>query len=538
MNYNVRYFLEQCLYAVFRSKTNFEYEVFVVDNDSTDDSILMLKNKFPQVILIANTENAGFSKANNQAMRLSNAEYILLLNPDTLIQETTLQQCIDKMDEDKNTGALGVKMVDGSGRFLPESKRGFPSPVAAFSKMSGLSKLFPASKLFGQYHLTYLDKNINHEVDVLSGAFMLLRRSVLDKIGLLDEDYFMYGEDIDLSYRIKQAGYKNIYFADTSIIHFKGESTKKGSLNYIRVFYQAMIIFSQKHVSGSKGKALTIFLQTAIYLRAFMAIIQTLFSGLFYPVVDAIMILGALLLSVRMFENIILSAKHVRYPASFYQINIPLYIGFWLLTLWFWGVYQKGNKWKHLLAGLLSGTVLISLVYSFFPLALRSSRGIILSSFLLNIVFLSSYRFLLTWINGKWSNYVKDEKRYIIIGEGKEAKAISGNLILYNKNRKYIGFVSLKNDREQTDYLGNMESLAEIIEVYSPDELLFSTDTVPMQTIVQAMSKIKGKLDYKLISKNTSIIGSSSKNEGGDVYTFDVDLQNGKSFLQRIRAWL
>lgn len=239
-----------------------------------------------------------------------------------------------------------------------------------------------------------------------------------------------------------------------------------------------------------------------------------------------------------MFENIILSAKHVRYPASFYQINIPLYIGFWLLTLWFWGVYQKGNKWKHLLAGLLSGTVLISLVYSFFPLALRSSRGIILSSFLLNIVFLSSYRFLLTWINGKWSNYVKDEKRYIIIGEGKEAKAISGNLILYNKNRKYIGFVSLKNDREQTDYLGNMESLAEIIEVYSPDELLFSTDTVPMQTIVQAMSKIKGKLDYKLISKNTSIIGSSSKNEGGDVYTFDVDLQNGRSFLQRIRAWL
>ncbi len=538
MNYNVRYFLEQCLYAVFRSKTNFEYEVFVVDNASTDDSILMLKNKFPQVILIANTENAGFSKANNQAVRLSNAEYILLLNPDTLIQETTLQQCIDKMDEDKNTGALGVKMVDGSGQFLPESKRGFPTPVAAFSKMSGLSKLFPTSKLFGQYHLTYLDKNVSHEIDVLSGAFMMLRKSVLDKVGLLDEDYFMYGEDIDLSYRIIQAGYKNIYFADTSIIHFKGESTKKGSLNYIRVFYQAMIIFSRKHVSGSKGKALTFFLQTAIYLRAFMAIIQTLFSGLFYPVVDAIMILGALLLSVRLFENIILSAKHVRYPASFYQINIPLYIGLWLLTLWFWGVYQKGNKWKHLLAGLLSGTVLISLVYSFFPLALRSSRGIILSSFLLNIVFLSSYRFLLIWINGKWSNYVKDEKRYIIIGEDKEAKAISGNLILYNKNRKYTGFVSLKNDSVQTGYLGNIESLAEIIDVYSPDELLFSTDTVPMQTIVQAMSKIKGKLDYKLISKNTAIIGSSSKNEGGDVYTFDVSINNGKSFLQRIRDWL
>ena len=244
VNYNVRYFLEQTILSVYKSSVNFDYEIFVVDNNSSDDSLRMLEQKFPEVKVIANNENAGFSKANNQAIKLAKGEFVLLLNPDTIIQEDTLQKCIDKMEADAGIGGLGVKMVDGAGNFLPESKRGFPSPMAAFAKMSGLSKIFPASRTFGQYHLSFLDKNKSHEIDVLSGAFMLLRKSVLDKVGLLDEDYFMYGEDIDLSYCIKKAGFKNYYFSDTSIIHFKGESTKKGSLNYIRVFYNAMIIFS------------------------------------------------------------------------------------------------------------------------------------------------------------------------------------------------------------------------------------------------------------------------------------------------------
>jgi len=274
VNYNVRYFLEQTISSVYKSIVNFDYEIIVVDNNSSDDSLSMLAQKFPDIKVIANIENAGFSKANNQAIKLSKAEFILLLNPDTIIQEDTLQKCIDKMEKDTAIGGLGVKMVDGAGNFLPESKRGFPSPMAAFAKMSGLSKLFPKSKTFGQYHLTYLDKNESHEIDVLSGAFMLLRKSVLDKVGLLDEDYFMYGEDIDLSYRIRKANFKNYYFADTSIIHFKGESTKKGSLNYIKVFYNAMIIFANKHVTGTRGKVLTFLLKIAIYLRAFLAILQ------------------------------------------------------------------------------------------------------------------------------------------------------------------------------------------------------------------------------------------------------------------------
>ena len=209
VNYNVAHFLEQALNSVFKALKNVDGEVFVVDNNSVDSSVAMVQAKFPQVHLIANKENVGFSKANNQAIRLSQGEYVLLLNPDTVVEEDTFEKCIRFMDETPDAGGLGVKMVNGKGEFLPESKRGIPLPSVAFYKLFGLSKLFPKSQRFGAYHLTYLDENEIHSVEVLAGAFMLLRKSVLDQIGLLDEDYFMYGEDIDLSYRILKGGYKN-----------------------------------------------------------------------------------------------------------------------------------------------------------------------------------------------------------------------------------------------------------------------------------------------------------------------------------------
>ena len=245
VNYNVKYFLEQCLDSVLKSIRLVDAEIFVVDNDSPDCSIEYLKPKFPQVIFIENKNNVGFSTANNQAIELAKGEYILLLNPDTVIGENTLVRVCEFMDEHPDAGGLGVKMIDGSGVFLPESKRGFPSPWNSFCKMSGLSTLFPFSKLFGQYHLRYLDENEVNEVDVLAGAFMLLRRKALDEVGLLDETFFMYGEDIDLSYRIRQGEYKNFYYPEP-IIHYKGESTKK-DFKYVRNFYNAMLIFYDKH---------------------------------------------------------------------------------------------------------------------------------------------------------------------------------------------------------------------------------------------------------------------------------------------------
>ncbi len=227
VNYNVQYFLENCLNSVVKAAKDVSCEVFVVDNNSVDGSVEMVREKFPEVKLIANQVNLGFSKANNQAIKQANGEYILLLNPDTVIEENTFKCCVDFFESNPKAGGLGVKMLDGKGKFLPESKRGLPTPVVAFYKIFGLAQLFPKSERFGQYHLGHLSKDKNHEIEILSGAFMMVRKSVLDQIGLLDENFFMYGEDIDLSYRITQAGYKNYYLADTSIIHYKGESTKK-----------------------------------------------------------------------------------------------------------------------------------------------------------------------------------------------------------------------------------------------------------------------------------------------------------------------
>ncbi|MDR0427699.1 MAG: glycosyltransferase family 2 protein [Dysgonamonadaceae bacterium] len=245
VNYNVKYFLEQCLHSVFKSIHDLEAEVIVIDNNSSDNSVEYLQSKFPEVHYITNKENVGFSKANNQGIEISEGEYVLILNPDTVIAEDTLVNVCRFMDTHPETGAVGVKMINGYGNFLPESKRGFPSPWNSFCKMSGLSKLFPRSSRFGQYHLRYLDENSIHQVDVLAGAFMLLRREALKKVGLLDETFFMYGEDIDLSYRIVQGGYKNYYLPER-IIHYKGESTRK-DFKYVKHFYQAMLIFHEKH---------------------------------------------------------------------------------------------------------------------------------------------------------------------------------------------------------------------------------------------------------------------------------------------------
>ena len=276
VNYNVEHFLEQCLLSVQKASKGIEVEVFVVDNNSIDGSINMIKEKFPEVIMIVNNENVGFSKANNQAIRLAKGELVLLLNPDTIVEEDTFKKCIQFMENNENAGGLGVKMIDGKGKFLPESKRGLPTPAVAFYKIFGLSALFPRSKKMGQYHLGYLSKDENHEIQILSGAFMLIKKKVLDKIGLLDENFFMYGEDIDLSYRSIQGGYKNYYLSETNIIHYKGESTKKGTLNYVKTFYEAMIIFTKKHFKGSKAGLFIMMLNIAIYFRAFLRILSNL----------------------------------------------------------------------------------------------------------------------------------------------------------------------------------------------------------------------------------------------------------------------
>lgn len=271
VNYNVKYFLEQCLYALRSAAAGLDAEIFVVDNASSDGSVEYLRPLFPEVNFIENKDNPGFAKANNQAIRLAKGEYVLLLNPDTVIGEENLRTLCFFLDEHPEAGGVGVKMIDGHGRFLPESKRAFPAPWVSFCKISGLSRLFPRSRRLARYSLPFLEEDKIHEVDVLAGAYMLLRREALDKVGLLDEAFFMYGEDIDLSYRIVLGGYKNYYLPER-ILHYKGESTKQGDMKYIRAFYGAMLIFYKKYYPRS-GWLLNGMIQTAVFLTAALSIV-------------------------------------------------------------------------------------------------------------------------------------------------------------------------------------------------------------------------------------------------------------------------
>ena len=277
VNYNVKYFLEHCLYSVQQAIKLLKAEIIVVDNASSDGSMEYLLDKFPSVNFIDNPKNLGFAKANNQALREAKGEYILFLNPDTIVSEDCMERCIQLLQSNPQLGACGVKMIDGSGRFLPESKRAFPSLQTSFYKLSGLTYLFPHSKRFARYHLGHLSEEKSNEIDVLSGAYFMSRKEILNKTGGFDERFFMYGEDIDLSFRIQQEGYKNFYVADTCIIHYKGESTKRGSLNYVKIFYRAMSLFVEKHYSGKSPGAFNFFIETSIWFRAGLSVTRNIF---------------------------------------------------------------------------------------------------------------------------------------------------------------------------------------------------------------------------------------------------------------------
>jgi len=264
VNYNVYYFLEQCLLSLFRATEGIETEVFVVDNHSQDDSVRNLHKRFARRIkLIESNHNLGFARANNIAIRQASGEYVLLLNPDTFVSETAIAQVLDFMDSHPNAGAAGVQMHNSDGTLARESRRGLPTPWVSLLKMCGFSN---------RYYMSHLSWDEPGRIEVMSGAFMMLRRTVIDKVGMLDEDFFMYGEDIDLSSRILKGGYEN-WYVPAKIVHYKGESTQKTSFRYVHVFYQAMLIFFRKHY-GHLSFLITMPIKTAIYGRALIALFQ------------------------------------------------------------------------------------------------------------------------------------------------------------------------------------------------------------------------------------------------------------------------
>lgn len=538
VNYNVKHFLEQCLHSVQKSGEGIEHEVFVVDNNSVDGSCHLVKEKFPSVKLIENKINVGYSAANNQAIKQSSGQYILLLNPDTVVEEDTFRKVIAFMDEHPDAGGLGVKMIDGKGRFLPESKRGLPTPWVAFYKVFGISSLFPNSRRFGRYHLSFLNKDETHVVEVLCGAFMLLRKETLDKTGLLDETFFMYGEDIDLSYRITKAGYRNYYFAGTTIIHYKGESTKKGSINYVKMFYQAMLIFSRKHFSSGNYRMYSFFIHLAIYFRAFIAIIQRLFRKVYLPFADFMIIYSGFLLIVPLWERIMFEPGH--YPPFFFKWIIPVYILIWIAGIQASGGYKKPVSLLKVNRGIIWGTIAILLAYSLIDEDYRFSRALILFGALWSFVSLPALRLVLSYLRiTGFELDIKKQKRVAIVGHNEEVARVKDLLHHTPVNPVIVGTISVTEGDEPDDFLGQVFQIRDIIEVNRIDEIIFCAESLSSGEIIRSMLDLSGTdVTYKIAPPESfSIIGSNSIHTAGDLYLVDVNAITKKTNLKKKRIF-
>ncbi len=518
VSYHVRYFLEKCLLSVVQAMHDIDGEIIVVDNASADGSAGMVRSRFPAVALICNTENLGFAKACNQGIASATGAYVLLLNPDTLVSEKTFAACIAFMEAHPEAGAAGVRMIDGSGQFLPESMRGLPAPFNAFCKMTGLNALFPRSRLFNGYYMGGLDPGAVHEVPVLTGAFLFTRAAVLRETGGLDERYFMYGEDIDLCYRILRAGYRNYYLPEPSIVHYKGESTHRGSMQYVRIFYRAMLIYVNTHYRGVRGAAFVAMIKLGVFVRGLLSGIGRIAGRALFPVLDAVFTAGAVIAAKELWARWYFGdAGH--FDTGFLLVNFPLYTGIWLLFLFLSGAHDRYRNTRRVTYGILTGTVAILVIYALLPVQYRSSRAVIFLSATLVLI--------LTWLSTAVISRFRQEKRRprraAIVGHPPEVQRIMELLNRTRPEMEIAGSIAIEEDQKGPDHLGPLDHLEVLVDTYAVGELIFSSTDVPFSAITGWMARIGPRVAYRIASSGSEqIVGSDSKFEQGVLYTPEV----------------
>lgn len=525
VNYNVKHFLEQCLISVYRGLTGIESEIIVVDNNSNDGSTAMINQKFPGVILIKNTSNRGFGAANNQGLKIAKGENILFLNPDTVVQETTISECLAFMDKHPEAGAAGVKMIDGRGRFLPESKRGLPTPLTSFYRISGLNRIFPRSEKINRYYMGQFPENDMQEIEVLTGAFFLTRRNVLQVTGYFDESFFMYGEDIDLSYRILKKGYKIYYLPGPSIIHYKGESTARGTLNYILHFYKAMIIFNSKHFAGKSIRLFSWMINMAIFLRATVSYLKSITKSLILPAVDFLVFYLSYIFVSGFWESYYFNGE-AQYPDILKKTILPFYVLVWVISIALFKGYKKPLHISKGIKGILAGTVFILVIYALLPLELRFSRALIILGLLMSLIDL-----LLIRLTGSLTGIIKirglgnTERKVVVVSSPAEYKKIRQLIDKAAVPYNLYGRVNPSGTESQHDSLGKLKDIREIIRINNIDEIIFSSSDLSAGEIIELMKILSGSSIIKKIARTDSdyLIGSNSKIMPGEINSIKME---------------
>lgn len=536
VNYNVKYFLEHCLYSVEKALGGMEAEVIVIDNNSTDGSLDFLQCRFQWVKFIAAGRNLGFARACNEGLRHSSGAYVLFLNPDTIVAEESFKKSIDFFEHNSDCGALGVRMIDGAGHFLKESKRAFPSPLTSFYKLIGLGRIFPRSRVFGRYHLGHLDAGAIHRVDVLAGAYLMVRRSVLDEVGSFDEKFFMYGEDVDLSYRIQQAGYGNYYFPGTTIIHFKGESTRRGSLNYVRMFYNAMSIFVKKHYGGTKAGIFNASIQVAIWLRALVAGLAKLIGRTGLGVFDAFLILLSFFLVKEVWTRFF--KTDLVFPDRLLMFSIPLFTGVYLATAYYAGLYDRFYKSRTIVRASSIAIAAVLIVYGLLPEDLRFSRVVVFAGALLATFFIWMQRWFLHQAGWLPKAAGDRPKPYILVAATPEEYGETvGFLRQAGLENKVIGRVSVNGNGG--DFVTTLPVLDQSAQMLDAREMIFCAGKLSYAEIIQHVQNINGNLTVRFHAFGAkSIVGSDASDASGHTLAVDSEFNLDKPSNRRLKRML
>jgi O-antigen biosynthesis protein len=499
VNYNVKDLVDNCISSVYKASSGkYAIEIFFVDNYSVDGSFEFISSKYPDVICIKNSQNLGFSKANNIALKKAKGNYILILNPDTVLEEGTFDKIINFIESNENVGAVTSKLILGNGELDKACKRSFPTLSAAFPRIVGLSALFPNSKVFGKYNLTYLDENKTHEVDSICGAFMFIPKKVLDETGCFDEDYFMYGEDIDLCYRIKQKGYKNYYYPEVTTVHLKGGSTSKTKFSYVNNFYGAMSVFVSKNFKDS-SKILIFILKFGIFYRSLASYVKRSISNLLPVLFDAALLFLSFIISVYLRFSIL--------PNRPYLSIIFVYVIVWLLILSFFGIYLKKNKNSYFRTfnALFVGFFINSSITYFFK-EYAFSREVVLMSTIWALFFLLGWR----TVSGVYRFFVEKNillnKINLLIVSSKRLNQTLEDKFLSKYNIVYY-------DTRSSDFI-NFEDLKETIIIGNINEVLFSGDNYVNKDILHLMWDLKMKnVKFKIVPSEKELVFSKIRGD-------------------------
>lgn len=526
VNYNVKEFLQNLLHSINKSITNYRYEIIVVDNNSVDGSVELLREKFPDVKLIDSKTNLGFSKANNLGLKIAKGKFLLLINPDTIVQEDTFEKMINFFQSNQNVGMAGCKILNPDGTFQLSCRRSFPGPWTSFCKVTGLSALFPKSKLFAKYNLTYLDEDLTYEVDALSGSFMMLRKNVYEKIGGLDETFFMYGEDLDWCYRIQKAGFKVFYFHETQIIHYKGESTRRSSIDETRIFYNAMHLFVKKHFSSSF--LVVLLLRIAISFReviAFLGINKLIISAI---IIDFFIFNFALFVAEE-FYMLLTDWRGFPHATLHIVYTVPAIVH--IITAAVLGVYRRDslsvlrNFW-----GVVAGFFVVSSLTYFFK-EFAFSRVVVVLTYL-NLVFLASFWRIFFKLIFKIGVVSTESKKInsVVVGVGENGIKIANKLS--KKSTSYnnvIGLISpsmkdVGKKIEEFEIIGSYENISKIIREKKIDEVIFSSDEISYTQIMIIVSSCqKINVEFKMVGTNLDfIVGKSSVNLLDDLPLIEI----------------